>query len=78
MTRVVVRLASGDVLPATLTADEYAQLLGVSTWQVRKTEREGSGIVPAIWVGRRCVWPTVPTLEALGVTSFTVKSAEES
>jgi hypothetical protein len=77
VTRVVVRLASGDVMPPALTADEYAELLRVSTWQVRKTEHDGTGVVPAIWVGHRCVWPTVPTLTALGITGFTVETVGE-
>lgn len=75
VTRVVIRLASGADLPPTLTADEYAELWGVSTWQVRKQDHEGSGVVPAIWCGRRCVWPTVPTLEALGILDFTIETA---
>jgi hypothetical protein len=65
-------------MPATLTADEYAELLGVSTWQVRKAEREKTGLVAAIWVGRRCVWPTVRSLEAVGITGFTVETADDS
>ena len=74
MTRIQVRLASGGVLPPTLTADELAAMVGVSVWQIRAQDRAGSGIVPSIRLGHRQVWPTAPTLEALGIRDFTVET----
>ena len=42
---------------ATITAQELAEMLGVSTWSVYESVKTDSCPVPPIRIGRRLVWP---------------------
>lgn len=53
--------------PATYTADEVADLLGVSTWSLYESVRRGDPPFPPIRVGRRLVWPRALVDRALGL-----------
>jgi predicted site-specific integrase-resolvase len=44
------------VAPATISAQEFADLLGVAVWTLYKSVREGNCPIPPIRVGRRLVW----------------------
>lgn len=52
---------------ATLTAEELADLLGVSTWALYQAVRRGDCPVPPIRIGRRLVWSRVAVERLLGV-----------
>lgn len=54
---------------ATLTAQEVAEALGVSTWAVYQTVKAGTCPVEPIRVGRRLVWSRARVAAILGVES---------
>lgn len=54
---------------ATMTAEELAELLGVSTWAVYEAVRRGDCPVAPIRVGRRLLWPRASVDALLGLTS---------
>lgn len=56
--------------PATYSAEEVADLLGVSAWSIYASVKNGTCPVMPIKVGRRLVWPraTVDRLLGLGAT----------
>lgn len=56
----------GSVVSATLTADEFAELLGVSRDSIYDACRRGDCPVEPIRVGRRLVWPRARVEELLG------------
>ncbi len=51
----------------TLTAEELADLLGVSTWAVYESVRRGDCPVEPIRVGRRLVWSRAAVEQRLGL-----------
>lgn len=51
----------------TLTAEEVAQALGVSTWTIYEAVRAGNCPVEPIHVGRRLVWSRAAVDALLGV-----------
>jgi predicted DNA-binding transcriptional regulator AlpA len=52
---------------ATITAEELAGVLGVSTWSVYESVKRGDCPVEPIRVGRRLVWPRACVERLLGV-----------
>jgi hypothetical protein len=62
-----VRLADLAGLPPTLTTDETAVLLRVSTEHLWALARSGQAPVEPIRVGRRLRWPTAKVLGVLGI-----------
>jgi len=52
--------------PATYTAEEVADLLGVSAWSIYASVKNGICPVPPIRVGRRLVWPKASVDRLLG------------
>jgi predicted DNA-binding transcriptional regulator AlpA len=63
------RRTIGEVgsLPATLTSEETAELLGVSVDHVWALAREGSAPVAPLKLGRVYRWPTARLLALLGL-----------
>ena len=55
------------MMPATYTAAEVAELLGVSTWSIYAAVKEGNCPVAPIKVGRRLVWPKAAVDRLLGL-----------
>jgi predicted DNA-binding transcriptional regulator AlpA len=53
-------------MPATLSAEEFADALGVSTWALYESVKRGDCPVEPIRVGRRLVWSRARVLELLG------------
>lgn len=53
--------------PAVYTADQVAELWGVSTWLVYRSVKEGTCPVAPIAIGRRLVWPKVSVDRMLGL-----------
>jgi excisionase family DNA binding protein len=60
---------------ATLQAQELAERLGVSTWAVYQSVREGTCPVPAIRVGRRIVFSKAAVEALLGAPEPTRPTA---
>jgi hypothetical protein len=56
-------------MPATYTADQCADMAGVSEWCWRQAERNGTCPVPAIRVGRRMVWSKAAVDALFGLES---------
>jgi predicted DNA-binding transcriptional regulator AlpA len=52
---------------ATYTADEFAELLGCSTWAIYEGVRRGDCPLPPIRIGRRLVWPRATVDRLLGL-----------
>ncbi len=55
--------------PATFTATQFADLLGVSEWSVYESVRRGDCPVAPIRVGRRLVWARSAVEQLLGLGS---------
>jgi predicted DNA-binding transcriptional regulator AlpA len=53
--------------PATYTAEEFAQLLGVSSWAIYSSAKDGTCPIAPIRVGRRLVWSRAAVDRLLGV-----------
>ncbi len=64
------RLLISDVgtLPAVLTSDEVAPLLGISVDHLWALAREGCAPVEPLRLGRALRWPTAPLLTLLGLS----------
>ena len=57
--------------PATITAEEFARLLGVAPWTVYQSVRQGTCPVEPIRVGaRRMVWSSARVAAMLGLDSL--------
>jgi predicted DNA-binding transcriptional regulator AlpA len=54
---------------ATYRAEEFAERLGVSTWLLYRSVKDGTCPVDPIKVGRRLVWPKTAVDRLLGVQS---------
>lgn len=54
-------------MSATYTADQVAELLGVSTWSIYEAVRRGDPPIPPIRVGRRIVWSRAAVDSLLGL-----------
>ena len=54
--------------PATCTTEEFAELLGVSTWALYESVRRGDPPIEPIRVGRRLVWSRAKVDALLGVS----------
>jgi predicted DNA-binding transcriptional regulator AlpA len=52
---------------ATITAQELAEMLGVSTWAVYESAKAGTCPVEPIKVGRRLVWSRARVEQLLGI-----------
>jgi excisionase family DNA binding protein len=52
---------------ATYTAEELAELLGVSAWSVYASVKSGGCPIEPIRVGRRMVWPRSAVDRLLGL-----------
>jgi predicted DNA-binding transcriptional regulator AlpA len=55
------------VSPATYQAKELAERLGVSTWAIYESVRQGTCPVEPIRVGKRLVWPRAKVNALLGL-----------
>ena len=55
-------------MKATYTAQELAQLLGVSEWSVYEAVRSGTIPFQPIRIGRRIIWPRAAIDKALGLS----------
>jgi len=52
---------------ATYSAEEFAEMLGVSSWSVYASVKNGTCPVVPIRVGRRLVWPRAAVDRLLGL-----------
>lgn len=59
-------------LPPTLTTDELADLLGVSTDHLYKLVREGQAPVEPLRLGRALRWPTAKVVALLGLDDIAI------
>jgi predicted DNA-binding transcriptional regulator AlpA len=58
------------IAAATITAEEFAQLLGIAPWTIYQSVRAGTCPVEPIRVGRRMVWSSAQVACLLGVESL--------
>jgi len=58
------------MIRSTITANELAAVLGVSTWALYQSVREGTCPVEPIRVGRRLVWSSARVADLLGTNSL--------
>ena len=56
-------------MSATYTAEELAELAGVSTWALYKAVKEGTCPFPFLKIGRRVMFPKAPVDRLLGLES---------
>ena len=61
--------------PATMTAAEVAEALGVSEWSLYRSVREGTCPIEPIRVGRRMVWSSAKVMVLLGMDPVAVDGA---
>lgn len=57
-----------EAMPPALTAAQIADLFGVSVDHVYAETRAGTWPTPVLRLGRTYRYPTLPALEALGIT----------
>ena len=69
MTQTATTLAHVDVgaMPAALTTEQAANLLGISRVGLWKMAENGTAPVPHFYAGRALRWPTAPMLRLLGL-----------
>lgn len=69
-----MRLADTSTLPAALTTDQAAELLGVSPDLLWRLARDGEAPVEPLRLGRVIRWPTAALLDLLGLGDDAVGS----